>query len=327
MKRISIVTPCYNEEGNVEEVYKQVKEVFSTIPQYEYEHIFIDNDSKDKTQEILRKIASEDKNVRLILNARNFGHLRSPYYGLLQATGDAVMLFAADLQDPPVLIPDFIKKWEEGYKVVVGVKNQSEESKLFFAIRKLYYNIVQKFSEIELVKNYTGFGLYDKEVINTLRSIPDNYPYFRGLICEIGFEKAIINYKQPVRKRGITKNNFYTLYDIGILGITTQSKIPLRLAIFFGLIMAMISFIVAIVYFIFKLIFWYSMPMGMAPLVIGFFFFSSVQLFFIGIIGEYVGNIHTQILRRPLVVEKERVNFGKTEDKLNVEGEIKRSNE
>ena len=321
MKRISIVTPCYNEEANVEEVYKQVKEVFLSLPQYEYEHIFIDNDSKDRTQEILRQIASEDKNIKLILNARNFGHLKSPYYGLLQATGDAVMLLVADLQDPPLLIPDFIKKWEEGYKIVIGVKNKSEESRMFFAIRKLYYNIVQKFSEIELVKNYTGFGLYDQEVITILCSIPDNYPYFRGLICEIGFEKAIINYKQPVRKRGITKHNFYTLYDIGILGITTQSKVPLRLAIFFGLIMALISFIVAIVYFIFKLIFWHSMPMGMAPLVIGFFFFSSVQLFFIGIIGEYVGNIHTQTLKRPLVVEKERVNFGKTEDKLNVEGD------
>jgi len=318
MKRISIVTPCYNEEANVEEVYKQVKEVFSTIPQYQYEHIFIDNDSKDKTQEILRKIAEEDKNVKLILNARNFGHLRSPYYGLLQATGDAVMLLVADLQDPPSLIPDFIKKWEEGYKIVIGVKNKSEESRLFFAIRKLYYNIVQKFSEIELVKNYTGFGLYDQEVIKTLRSIPDNYPYFRGLICELGFEKAIVNYKQPVRKRGITKHNFYTLYDIGILGITTQSKVPLRLAIFFGLIMALISFIVAIVYFVFKIIFWYSMPMGMAPLVIGFFFFSSVQLFFIGVIGEYIGNIHTQILRRPLVVEKERVNFDKIEENKDI---------
>ncbi|MDL2296770.1 glycosyltransferase [Bacteroidales bacterium OttesenSCG-928-B11] len=312
-KLISILTPCYNEEENVEEVYRQVKEVFAGLPEYRYEHIFIDNSSKDKTQELLRGIAEEDKNVKLILNSRNFGHLRSPYYGLLQANGDAVILFVADLQDPPSMIPEFIKKWEEGFKIVVGVKNESEESKIFFAIRKIYYNIVQKFSEIELIKNYTGFGLYDKKIIEILRTIPDNYPFFRGLICEIGFEKAIIHYKQPVRKRGFTKNNLYTLYDIGILGITTQSKVPLRLAIFTGLIMAVISFVAAIVYFILKLIFWDSMPMGMAPLVMGFFFFSSVQLFFIGVIGEYIGNIHTQTLRRPLVIEKERVNFEEDE--------------
>ena len=309
MKIISIVTPCYNEEGNVKELYKQVKEIFAAIPNYKYEHIFIDNDSKDGTPAILRSIAAEDKNVKLIFNSRNFGHLRSPYYGLLQAKGDAVMLMVADFQDPPHLIPEFIKKWEEGYKIVIGVKNESEESKLFFAIRKMYYNLVQRFSDIELIKNYTGFGLYDKKIIETLRSVPDNYPYFRGLICEIGFEKAIITYKQPIRKRGLTKHNFFTLYDIGILGLTTQSKLPLRLAIIAGFIMSILSFLSGLVYFVLKLIFWDNMLMGVAPLVMGLFFFSSVQLFFIGIIGEYIGNIHTQILRRPLVIEKERINF------------------
>lgn len=313
MKLLSIVTPCYNEEANVEELYRQVKEICSNLIGYTYEHIFIDNASKDETVSILKTLATQDPNVKVIVNSRNFGHIRSPYHALLQAKGDAVILMVADLQDPPTMIRDFVQKWEEGYKVVLGVKNESEESRLMFAIRKMYYNFINKVSEIELTKNNTGFGLYDQQVIKVLRDIDDPYPYFRGLISDIGFESFKISYIQPSRKRGITKNNFYTLYDIAMLGITNHSKIPLRLAAMLGFGMSAISFIVAILYLLAKLMFWNYFEVGIAPLVIGLFFFSSVQLFFIGIIGEYIGSIHTQVLKRPLVVEKERINF--SEDK------------
>jgi polyisoprenyl-phosphate glycosyltransferase len=309
LKRISVITPCFNEEENVKELYGQVKIVFADLPQYEYEHIFIDNASKDRTVAILKEIAKEDRRVKLIVNTRNFGHIRSPFHALMQAKGDAAISIVADLQDPPVMIKEFIRKWEEGYKIVIGVKTQSEESPLFFAIRKAYYNLVGRLSEIELIKNFTGFGLYDQKVIEILRSIEDPYPYFRGLICDIGFERAVIEYVQPIRKRGFTKNNFYTLYDMAMLGITNHSKVPLRLATMTGFTVAFLNLIVASGYFVYKLIFWNSFTVGIAPLVIGLFFFASVQLFFIGIIGEYIGAIHTQVLKRPLVVEKERVNF------------------
>jgi len=309
MKLISVVTPCYNEEANVGELYERVKEVFTHCPGYAYEHIFIDNASQDGTVEILRRIAVNDRNVKVIVNARNFGHIRSPYHALLQARGEAVISIVADLQDPPEMIPDFIRKWEAGYKIVIGVKEKSEESPLFFAVRKLYYNVIGRLSEIHLIKNFTGFGLYDRKVIEILRRIDDPYPYFRGLICDIGFERAEIPYVQPARRRGFTKNNFYTLYDIAMLGITNHSKVPLRLATMTGFAVAFFSLLVALGYFLYKLVFWDSFTVGIAPLVIGLFFFGSVQLFFIGIIGEYIGSIHTQVLKRPLVVEKERINF------------------
>jgi polyisoprenyl-phosphate glycosyltransferase len=309
MKLISVVSPCYNEQENVQILYEQVKKQFELLPQYQYEHIFIDNASTDNTVQILKAIAEKDKNVKIIVNSRNFGHIRSPYYAMLLAKGDAVISLVSDLQDPPELIPVFIKKWEEGYKIVAGIKKQSEENFLFFRLRKAYYNLVTKLAEVELMKNFTGFGLYDQIIIENLREVKDNYPYFRGLICEVGFEKALVEYYQPVRKRGITKNNFFTLYDIAMLGITSHSKVPLRLATMFGFFTALLSLIAAIVYLILKIINWYSMPMGQAPLVIGLFFFSSIQLIFIGIIGEYIGNIHTHVMNRPLVVEKERINF------------------
>ena len=308
-KRISVVTACFNEEENVRELYKQVNTVFIDMPQYEYEHIFIDNASKDRTVAILKEIAQKDHRIKIIVNTRNFGHIRSPFYALMKAKGDAVISIVADLQDPPLMIKEFIKKWEEGYKIVIGVKTQSGESPFFFAIRKAYYNLVGRLSEIELIKNFTGFGLYDQKVIETLRTIQDPYPYFRGLICDIGFERAVIEYVQPSRKKGFTKNNLYTLYDMAMLGITNHSKVPLRLATMTGFAVAILDLIVALGYFVYKLIFWKSFSVGIAPLVIGLFFFSSVQLFFIGILGEYIGSIHTQVLKRPLVVEKERINF------------------
>ena len=306
---ISIVTPCFNEDSNVRELYCRVKEIFATLSGYRYEHIFIDNVSKDRTINILREIAAEDKNVKVILNSRNYGHIRSPYHAMLQARGDAVIFLAADFQEPPELIINYVKKWEEGYLIVIGVKKQSEESSLLFAIRSVYYELINRLSDVELIKNYTGFGLYDRRIVEIIRNINDPYPYFRGLICEIGFERAVIEYVQPARKRGITKNNFYTLYDVAMLGITNQSKVPLRLATMTGFTVAILSLLVAFGYFIYKLIFWDSFSVGMAPLVIGLFFFAAVQLFFIGIIGEYIGAIHTQVLKRPLVIEKERINF------------------
>lgn len=309
MPFISIITPCFNEEENVRDLFYSVKKVFDNLPNYTYEHIFIDNSSKDKTVKILKEIAANNPQVKIIVNTRNFGHVRSPMHAVFQAKGDAVMGIVADFQDPPELIPDFIKKWEEGYKIVIGVKAKTEDSFLFSAIRKAYYKIIGQLSDVEMVQNFTGLGLYDKKVIDILKNIDDPYPYFRGLICDIGYERAVILYDQPARKRGFTKNNFYTLYDLAMLGITNHSKVPLRLATMTGFIVAIISLLFASGYFIYKLIFWNSFSVGIAPLVIGLFFFSSVQLFFIGIIGEYIGSIHTQVLKRPLVIEKERINF------------------
>ncbi len=311
MPRISIVTPCYNEEGNVEELHTKIQAVMAKLPHYDYEHIFIDNASQDKTVEILRGIAAQDSRVTVIVNTRNFGHIRSPYYGLLQATGECVVILASDLQDPPELIPEFLKKWEAGYKVVMGVKTASEETLAMWLVRKFYYELISRVAEISLVKNATGFGCYDQRVVELLRQIDDPYPYFRGLVSDLGFPAATIPYTQPSRKRGITSNNFYTLYDLAMLGITNHSKAPLRLATMSGFAMALFSLLVAIGYLVYKLLYWDSFSVGSAPVVIGVFFMASVQLFFVGIIGEYVGSIHTQVLKRPLVVEKERITGGR----------------
>ena len=309
MKTITIVTACYNEEDNIAEVYRQVKEVFSEkLPQIQYEHLFIDNASKDKTVEILREIAAHDKKVKVIVNTRNFGHIRSPFHALLQAKGDAVISLVADLQDPPSLIPELVSQWERGAKMVLAVKAQSSETPLMWLVRKGFYEFISRLSDIELTKNHTGFGLYDQVVIQKLREIADPYPYFRGLISDLGYDSVKVPYHQPVRKRGITKNNFYTLYDMAMLGITNHSKVPLRLATMTGFAMALLSFLVAVGYLIYKLVFWDRFNVGTAPVAIGLFFFASVQLFFIGIIGEYIGSIHTQVMNRPLVVEKERIN-------------------
>lgn len=308
-KKISIVTPCYNEEGNVRELYNQVKQQFELLPEYTYEHIFIDNASKDGTVAILREMAREDKNVKLILNLKNFGHIRSPYYGLLQATGDAAILMVADLQDPPSLIPDLLKQWEEGHQIVLAVKNKSKENPLMFALRKLFYALMAKSSSTEHISNFTGFGLYDQSFLEILRGVDDPYPYFRGMVAELGANYATVTYTQPVRNSGKTKNNFYTLYDMAMLGFVNHSKLPLRMACFIGFLVALLSLLVGIVYFVYKLCYWDSFSVGVAPLVIGLFFFASVQLFFIGIIGEYIGAIYTQVRKRPLVIERERVNF------------------
>jgi glycosyltransferase involved in cell wall biosynthesis len=307
-KLISIVTPCYNEEANIDELYQRIVEVMSRLD-YDYEHIFIDNCSTDSSMPKLRALAAQDTRVKLILNARNFGHIRSPYHALLQARGDAAVLIASDLQDPPEMIEEFVKKWEEGFKTVMAVKPESEESRLMFIARRAYYRFVTRISEVPLVQNATGAGLFDRAVLDILKKIDDPYPYFRGLLCEIGFPIATVPFKQPRRLRGITKNNFYTLYDIAMLGITNHSKVPLRLMVMGGALLAGLSLLAAFCFLIAKLVFWNSFQMGIAPLLISLFFFSSVQILFLGMLGEYLGSVHTKIRNMPLVVESERVNF------------------
>ena len=308
-KLISIVTPCYNEGENVEELVRRIREVMIGFPQYDYENLLIDNDSKDDTVEKIKRIAHSDPKIRLIVNSRNFGHIRSPVHAIFQAQGDAVIGMASDLQDPPEMISEFLKHWETGFKVVIGVKPKSRETPLMFLLRRSYYRIIGKMSDVPLIENFTGFGLYDREVIETIRSLNDPYPYFRGLIAELGYPRAEIPFEQPRRVRGVTKNNFYTLYDLAMLGVTSHSKLPLRLATMSGFALSFISLLIALGYGVAKMLFWSSFSLGMAPLVVGLFFFGSVQLFFIGLLGEYIGAIHTQVMKRPLVVEKERVNF------------------
>lgn len=308
MTLISFVLPCYNEENNVGPLFERMTRALEPFP-YDFEFIFIDNASKDQTVARLKELATKDKRVKIIVNTRNFGQVRSPYHAFFQTKGDAVITMCTDLQDPPELLPDFIKNWEKGFKVVVGIKTTSQESSLIYGLRTLYYKTLSRLSDVEMIENFTGFGLYDREVVEVIRQINDPYPYFRGLIAELGYERAVIEYTQPLRKFGISKNNFYTLYDLAMLGITNHSKIPLRLAAILGFISAGISVLVALFYFVYKLVFWYQFSVGLAPLVIGLFLFSSVQLIFLGLVGEYVGAIYTQIQHRPLVIEKERINF------------------
>jgi len=306
---ISIVTPCYNEEENVEQLHTEIVAIMKSFPEYDFEHIYIDNASSDNTVAILRRMTVTDKCVKVILNTRNFGHIRSPYHALLQAKGDAVILLASDFQDPPSLLRDFIKKWQEGYKIVMGIKSHSHETWLLFQLRSFYYRTLNRLADIHLVENFTGFGLYDRKVINILQQMNDPYPYFRGLVADIGFEAAKIEFIQPVRKRGITKNNFYTLFDMAMLGFTNNTKIPLRLATMLGLLISTISFIIGLFYLIYKLIDWQGFTLGLAPLVVGIFFLGGIQILFLGILGEYIGAVYTQVLKRPLVIEKERINF------------------
>ena len=309
-KHISIVTPCYNEEPNVEELYRQVKAQFDLLAhRYDYEHIFIDNASTDGTVRVLKQLAQKDRRVKIIVNAMNFGHIRSPFYGLCQAKGDAVMLIVADLQDPPELIPQFLEQWENGHRVVVGVKNKSKENPLMYAVRTGFYKVIKAISETRQVENFTGFGLYDQTFIRLLRSVDDPYPYMRGLVAEYGGQLGQVFYTQPKRLHGKTHNNFYTLYDMAMLGFVNHSKVPLRMASFTGFAVGTASLLVALIYLVYKLCYWDSFQLGSAPLVTGLFFLGAVQLFFLGIVGEYVGSIFTQVRHRPLVIEQERINF------------------
>lgn len=307
-KLISIVTPCFNELENIDELCNRIKFVMSQC-EYDYEHIIIDNHSTDGTIDRLKVLAEKDSKLKIIINVRNFGHTKSPYYALLQSNGDAAILIASDLQDPPELILEFIKYWEQGFNIVLAVKPSSDESKLMFFVRKIYYSLITKISDVALVKNATGAGLFDIKVIEILRKIEDPNPYFRGLLCEIGFPIATVPFNQPARKKGITKNNFFTLYDLAVLGITNHSKLPIRLMAMCGFLLSFFSIIVAIIFFILKLLYWNSFQLGTAPVLIGIFFFAAIQTFCLGVLGEYIGSIHSQVRKMPLVIEQERINF------------------
>jgi glycosyltransferase involved in cell wall biosynthesis len=306
---ISVIVPCYNEEANVEVLYRRVCEAFAKIEDVKFQILFIDNNSVDGTQKCLRSLAANDRRVKVIFNVRNFGSLRSPLHAFFQAPGDAVIGMACDLQDPPELLAEFVRSWRAGFKVVVGIKPHSRESAVMFRIRRAYYRALNRISDTPLIENFTGFGLYDRDVIETLRAIPDRRPYFRGLIADLGYARAEIPYIQPARERGVTKNNFYALYDVAMMGLTSHSRVPLRLATMAGFVLGTFSLLVAVTYLIAKLVFWNSFALGQAPVLIGVFFFGSVQMFFVGILGEYIGAIHAQIHPRPWVIERERLNF------------------
>ena len=308
-KIITIVSPTYNEEENVLLLYSRVNEVIKNISNYQFEFLFIDNASTDQTPNILKDLAKQDKKIKVILNTRNFGHIRSPYWGIIQSQGDATIYLASDLQDPPELIPKFIDAWESGFKVVLGVKPESKLNFINHQLRKAYYHVLNKISNVPIIKNSTGFGLYDKEVLNEVRKINDPYPFLRGIIAELGYEVKQISFLQERRVKGYSKNTFYTLYDIGILGIISHSITPIRMASLFGFLVGSLSFIFAFIFTILKLIYWDSFPLGMSPIIIGMFFMFGLILIFIGFLGEYIGSIHTYLQRRPVVVEKERINF------------------
>ena len=308
MPKISVITPTFNEQDNVADIYNSVKNVMSELG-YDYEHIFIDNKSHDETVRYIKLLAIKDKHVKLICNTRNFGHIRSPYYGLLQSTGDASIILAADGQDPPELIKEFIDKWESGYNIVVGVKKKSGEGFVKHYLRTLCYKVLSKLSDKPLVENFMGFGLFDKRVVDILRDMNDSYPFLRGMISDIGYDICEIEYEQPKRKNGKSHNNLYVLLDIALLGLTNNSKVPLRVATIGGVVISLVSFMVAGFYLVYKIINWDNFTVGLAPLVIGMGFLGGVQLMFLGLIGEYVGAVYTQVMNRPLVIEKERINF------------------
>lgn len=309
-KKISVMIPCYNEEENARPIYEAVKnELETNLPQYDYEILFIDNKSTDNTRKIIREICKENKKVRAIFNCRNFGQFNSPYYGIINTSGDCCITICADFQDPVELIPKFVHEWENGYKVVIGVKTQSKESKLMYALRSIYYKAIKKMSNVEQIEHFTGFGLYDKSFVKTLRELDDPQPFIRGIVAELGPERKEIEYTQPQRRAGKTHNNFYSLYDAAMLSFTSYTKIGLRLAVFAGGAFSLIGFVIALIYLILKLLNWYRFPAGTTPILIGVFLMGSIQMFFIGLLGEYIMNINSRVMKRPLVVEEERLNF------------------
>ena len=318
MKKIDILIPTFNEEENIILLVNELKKIFKSTPQYLWRIIFIDNSSTDSTRELIRSVCKENNNISAIFNSRNFGQIKSPYYGLTQCTGDAVILLYADFQDPPEMILEFAKEWENGYKIVIGKKTKSEENKLMYFLRKCYYKGIKKIADVEHIEQYTGFGLYDKEFIEILKKLDDPMPYLRGIVAELGFKRKEIQYTQNRRKYGKSKYNFYLLYDYGMLGITSYSKVVMRLATIFGFFSSGISLLVAVVYLILKLMYWDLFSAGTAPILIGVFFLGSIQLFFIGLLGEYILNINTRVMKRPLVIEEERINFeSNSEENIN----------
>lgn len=310
MKKISLVTPCFNEEGGIRACYEACRRVMQTdLANYDYEHIFIDNCSSDRTVEILKDIAAGDKRVKIIVNSRNFGPQRSPYHGFLQTDGDIVAPILADLQTPPTLLPSMVLKWEEGFKIVVAVRRSSPERGLMVLARRGFYATIKQISKIEHIPNYMGFGVYDRSVIEVLRSINEPDPYFRGLIPEIGLPRAAVEYDQPARIHGKSKHSLFDLIDLALLGVTTYSKAPMRMLTVIGFIVATFSLIAGIIYFCLKLMLWNHVPFGITPILLVTLFFGSVQLLALGLLGEYVGLLLQYARRFPLVIEKERINF------------------
>ena len=316
MKKISVLIPCYNEAENVGPISRAVTEILEKeLPQYDYELVFIDNDSTDGTRDIIRGLCADNPRIKAILNARNFGQFNSPYYGMLQVTGDCVIEMVADFQDPVEMIPKYIHEWEKGYKIVIGIKTSSKENRLMYWLRSCYYKTIKKLSDVEQIEHFTGSGLYDREFIEVLRNLDDPTPFLRGIVAELGYRRKEIPYEQPRRRAGKTHNNFYRLYDAAMLSVTSYTKAGLRLATIFGSICAVVSMLIAMVYLVMKLIWWDRFPAGMAPMLIGMLFLGSVQLFFIGFLGEYIMSINQRVMKRPLVIEEERINFNEEENK------------
>ena len=312
MKKITIVSSCYNEELNIQELYERVKAQMDKYEgKYEWDYILADNGSTDNTAQKLKELASRDKRIKVIINSRNFGHIRSPYYVIVNADADAVISICSDLQDPPELLPQLIEKWEQGNEIVLLQKNRSKENAVMFALRNFYYYVMSKMADngVDLARGCTGSGLIDRKILEVLKQNDDPYPYYRGLLCEMGFKRDYVQFEQPLRKNGRSGNNFYTLYDMGMTGLVKFSKFPLRFMTFIGFIMSMVMFVLTVFYLVYKLLYWDSFSVGVAPMVIGALFLGSIQLFCLGIIGEYIGAIYTRIDKKPLVIEKERINF------------------
>lgn len=310
MKKLSILIPCYNEEENVGPISEAVIRIITEeLPEYDYELLFIDNDSKDNTRPIIRELCAKNPKIRAIFNARNFGQFNSPYHGMMQVTGDCVIQMAADFQDPVEMIPKYVHEWENGYKIVIGIKTSSQENKLMYGLRSLYYKMIKKFSDVEQIEHFTGSGLYDRDFIEILRDLKDPTPFLRGIVAELGYKRKEIPYEQPKRRAGKTHNNFYSLYDAAMLSVTSYTKVGLRIATFIGAILSGICFLVALVYLVMKLIWWDRFPAGTAPMLIGLLFLGSVQILFIGLVGEYILSINQRVMNRPLVIEEERINF------------------
>ena len=316
MKKISVMIPCYNEEENVVPITQAVVDMFAkNLPSYDYEILFIDNCSTDRTRDLLRMICSQNQRVKAIFNVTNFGQFNSPYYGICQTTGDCTVSLCCDFQDPVELIPVFVKEWENGYKIVSGIKSSSRENGLVYFLRTLYYKTIKNMSSVEMIEHFTGFGLYDRTFVSLLRQLDDPIPFIRGVVAEYGYKRKDIEYEQPRRRAGKTHNNWYSLYDAAMLSFTSYTKVGLRLATFGGFIGAALSLLVALVYLVMKLVWWDRFPAGMIPVLLGIFGLGSIQLFFIGLLGEYIMNINTRVMHKPLVVEEERINFEEEEER------------
>lgn len=319
MKKVSIMVPCYNEEENVVPISEAIISQMEALPQYDFELLFIDNCSTDNTRPLLREICAKNSKIKAIFNVKNFGQFNSPYYGMCQTTGDCTITMCADFQDPVEMIPVFLQYWEEGYQIVCGVKTSSKENKLMYGLRSIYYRMIKKFSTVDQIEHFTGFGLYDKSFIEVLRKLDDPTPFIRGIVAELGGKRKEVPYEQPKRRAGKTHNNFYTLYDAAMLSFTSYTKVGMRIAEFAGIGFAIISLIVGLVYLILKLVFWDRFAAGQAPMIIVVSLMTSIMLAFMGFLGEYIAAINVRLMRRPLVIEEERINFSDSKKQSSTE--------